>query len=194
VTVIRVRQPEKRARVTRSRGHKGLQRFRHLPGRGARVILRLSRKRLRINEQPEIGDPSGFCLFSRRLGENVVNDDRCRYTLFFQPERVPHGAAGAGSSGADAYNHQVCPRLEVSNFTIGRGGREGVFLTEGRNALGVIKFGDEIFEVSPKLDGGNVAVEKKAEPSPLQLSNPNWAAKSFSVGPRHRVHHANRHL
>jgi hypothetical protein len=60
--------------------------------------------------------------------------------------------------------------------------------------LGLVKLGQLIFETHPKLDGGNVAVEEQAKPLPLKLLNPNWAAKSFSVGLGHRVHHANRHL
>jgi hypothetical protein len=58
----------------------------------------------------------------------------------------------------------------------------------------MVKFREEIFEVPPKLDGRNVAVKKQAKPLSLKLSNPNRAAKRFSVGFGHRVHHANRHL
>src|ERR671919_1324349 len=58
----------------------------------------------------------------------------------------------------------------------------------------MVKFREQIFEVPPKLDGRNVAVEEQAKPLSLKLPNPNWAAKRFSVGPGHRVHHPNRHL
>lgn len=91
------------------------------------MILRLPRRRLGINEKPEVRDPPGFSLLSGRLGEDVVHDHYGGYALFFQPYSVPHGAAGAGASSADAYNDQLCTSIKFGNFTLGCGGREGIF-------------------------------------------------------------------
>jgi hypothetical protein len=109
------------------RHHKALERFGHPPRRGSSLILRLPRRRLGINEKPEIRNPPGFSLLSGRLGEDVVNDHCSGYAPFFQPYSVPHGAAGAGPSGANAYNDQLCTLLEFGNFTLGCGRREGIF-------------------------------------------------------------------
>ena len=110
-----------------------------MPRRGPSLILGLSRRWLGINEKPESGDPAGFGLLFGRLGEDVVHDHCGGYPLFFQSYSVPHGAAGAGSSGADAYNHQLCSSLELGDFALGRGGREGVFFVQRGDAPGMVK-------------------------------------------------------
>jgi hypothetical protein len=121
------------------RHHEALERFGHLPRRASSLILRLPRGRLGIDEQPEIGNPPGFGLLSSRLGEDVVNDHCGRYAPLFQPYSVPHGAAGARPSGADAYNDQLCTSLEFRNFTLGCGGGEGIFFAQRSDALGMVK-------------------------------------------------------
>ena len=122
-----------------------MERFGHLSCRRPRLIFCLPRERLGIHEQPEIRDPAGFGLLFCRLGKDVVHDNGGRYALSFQPYSVPHGAAGAGPSGANPHNHQVGSR-EAGNFTIRCGGREGVFLTERGYALGLVKLGQLIFQ------------------------------------------------
>ena len=121
------------------RDHEALERLGHLPRRAPSLILGLSRRWLRINQKPESGDPAGFGLLSRRLGEDVVHDYCGGYPLFFQSYGVPHGAAGAGASGTDAYNDQLCPSLEFGDFALGCGGREGVFLAQRGDAAGMVK-------------------------------------------------------
>jgi len=81
-----------------------MERFGHHLRRGSSLLLRLPGRRLGINEKSEIRNPPGFGLPSGRLGEDVVHDHYGGYPLLFQSYGVPHGAAGAGASGADAYN------------------------------------------------------------------------------------------
>jgi hypothetical protein len=120
------------------RDHEALERFGHPPRRGSSLILRLPRRRLRINEKPEIRNPPSFGLLSGRLGEDVVNNHCGGYAPFLQPYSVPHGAAGAGPSGADAYNDQLCTGLEFGNFTLGCGGREGIFFPQRSDTSGMV--------------------------------------------------------
>jgi hypothetical protein len=120
------------------RDHEALERFGHPSRRGASLIFRLPRRRLGINEKPEIRNPPGFSLLSGRLGEDVMNDHCSGYALFFQPYSVPHGAASAGPSGADPYNDQLCTGLEFGNLTLGCGGREGIFFPQRSDASGMV--------------------------------------------------------
>src|SRR5918996_5968847 len=163
------------------RNREAVERFGHFPRRRPRLILCLPRKRLGINQQPEIRDSAGFGLLFGRFSEDIVHDDDGRYALSFQPYSVPHGAAGAGPSGANPCNHQVGPR-ETGNFTLRCSGRKCVFLTQRDYVLRPVKLGQLIFETHPKFDGRNVAVEEQAKPLPLKLLNSNWAAKSFAMG------------
>jgi hypothetical protein len=119
--------------------HEAFERFGHLPRRGSSLILRLPRGRLGIDEQSEIGNSSGPGLLSGRLSKDIVHDHCGGYALFFQPYSVPHGAAGAGPSGADTYNDQLCTGLEFGNFTLGCGGREGIFFAQRSDAPRMVK-------------------------------------------------------
>lgn len=116
-----------------------LERFGYLPRRGPSLILRLPGRWLGINEKSEIGDPAGFGLLSGRLGEDIVHDYYGGYPLFFQSYGVPHGAAGAGPSGADAYEHQLRSNREFGNFALGCRGSKGVFFAQGSDAPRIVK-------------------------------------------------------
>src|SRR5262245_21197201 len=120
------------------RDYEALERVSYPSRRGSSLILRLPRRWLRINEKPEIRNPPGVGLLSGRLGEDVVNDHCGGYALFFQPYSVPHGAASAGPSSADADNDQLRTRLEFGNFTLSCGRREGLFFPLGRAASGMV--------------------------------------------------------
>jgi hypothetical protein len=115
-----------------------MERFGHPPRRGSRLIHGFPRGRLGIDEKSEIRNPPGFGLLSGRLGKDIVHDHCGGYTLFFEPYRVPHGAAGAGPSGTDADHDQLCASLEFGNFALGCGGREGVFFAQRSDAPGMV--------------------------------------------------------